>query len=178
MLRSLCLGSALLSLGCLAAAPAQARPGRAQLVSALKRRLPSSVGTIRTLASRRTRQSTYQLPVEFIRLVDNDGDEDLSRGDQLVVHGNLADTRGNVIGTWEGTLTDSSPDTFLLNLTFRFVRRGTLVVNGAQYPDGGSEGVPVAPISGRTGKMRLHGIASLGSTESDDLTITFISRPR
>lgn len=140
----------------------------------LAKRLAKRDARLAARGQRRRPPTTYVLTTDLVALTDNDGDKGLSRGDMLLLNGSMGDSKGNVVGTWEGTLADTNEEDFFLNLTFRFVGKGTITAVGAEYPDGTSSGYPVAPVVGSTGKLRFKGFVSLGADEQDNLVVTFI----
>lgn len=171
MFRPLCIGCIALTAVSLGSFCLRARAGARDLRAQVARRLHSPSAMVEA-ARRGKGATTFSLPLEFIGLADNDGDEELSRGDMVTVHGGLADQQGNIVGTWEGTLVDSSPDNLFLNLTFLFAGKGTATVVGAPYADGSRREVDVAPVVGKTGRIRFRE-ASLGVDEQENFTITF-----
>lgn len=173
--RPILLASALLAVssGTLAVrAQNHAPTAAAQLV----KRLAKRDARLAAKGQRRRSPTSYVLATDFVALTDNDGDKGLSRGDVLILNGSMGDSKGNVVGTWEGTLTDTNEEDFFLNLTFRFAGKGTITAVGAEYADGTTSGLPVAPVVGSTGKLRFKGYASLGADAQDNLIVTFIRR--
>lgn len=173
MNRPILIASVLLAIGGGAlAVRAQNDPSNA--AHQLARRLARRDARLAAQGKHRRQPNSYILATDLVALTDNDGDKGLSRGDVLILNGSMGDSKGNVVGTWEGTLADTNEEDFFLNLTFRFAGKGTITAVGAEYPDGTSSGFPVAPVVGSTGKMRFKGFASLGADEQDNLIVTFI----
>ena len=100
-------------------------------------------------------------------LIDLDGDGELGRGDTFIGNGTLVDSSNRELGTWEGTVIDSSPETYFVNITMRWFNQGTLTINGAGYSDGLRSNVQAVPIVGKTGRIRY--TSNVGLALTDDL---------
>jgi hypothetical protein len=152
--------------GSVLAAGRKSLPGN--LKAAVRAKMPLAKETGATVDSHRR---TYTLFFdEFVHL-DPDGDGEVTFGDQIIGNGGFVDSFGREIGTWEGTITNSSKPTFSFNFTMRFVNDGTLVINGAAYPDGTRTRAFVAPISGATGRFRAGGQAGLAFDDDGNLVV-------
>ncbi len=104
-------------------------------------------------------------------LVDVDLDGEFSRGDIFIGNGSLVDSSNRVVGTWEGTVIDSSDPTYFVNLTMRFSNIGALTINGAAYSDGLRSDVAAVPIVGRTGRIRYAGNVGLRLTDEGEFIV-------
>lgn len=104
-------------------------------------------------------------------LVDLDGDGELDRGEMFIGNGTLIDSSNRVLGTWEGTVIDSSPETYMVNITMRWFNQGTLTINGAGYSDGLRSDVQAVPIVGKTGKIRYTSNVGLALTDDGEFIV-------
>lgn len=163
---ALALAALSLGAGAITAAGRKSLPGN--LKAAVRAKMPIAKDTGPSTASHR---STYTLFFdEFVHL-DPDGDDEVTFGDQIIGNGEFVDSFGRAIGTWEGTITNSSKPTFSFNITMRFVNQGTVVINGAAYPDGVRSRAFAAPIVGATGRYRAGGQAGMGFDDDGNLVV-------
>lgn len=104
-------------------------------------------------------------------LVDLDGDGELGRGDTFIGNGTMIDSSNRELGTWEGTVIDSSPETYFVNITMRWFNQGTLTINGAGYSDGLRSDVQAVPIVGKTGRIRYTANVGLALTDQGEFIV-------
>lgn len=104
-------------------------------------------------------------------IVDLDGDGELSRGEMFIGNGTLIDSSNRELGTWEGTVIDSSPETYMVNITMRWFNQGTLTINGAGYSDGLRSDVQAVPIVGKTGRIRYTSNVGLALTDDGEFIV-------
>ena len=103
--------------------------------------------------------------------IDHNNDGEFGALDMFIGNGSLQDDRGRDWGTWEGTVIDSSPSTYFINVTLRLTGIGTVTLNGAGYGDGTRSGLASVPIVGRTGRARYPGPAGVGLDDDGNLVI-------
>jgi hypothetical protein len=161
-----------LTLGTTAAFAATHKSLPANLKAAFRAKMPAVKETAaEKKATVDSHRSTFTLFFdEFVHL-DQDGDGEITFGDQIIGNGGFVDSFGREIGTWEGTITNSSKPTFSFNFTMRFVNQGTVVVNGAAYPDGVRSRAFAAPIVGGTGRYSGGGQAGLAFDDDGNLVV-------
>lgn len=161
-----------LTFGATAAFAASRKPLPANIKAAFRSKMPVTKETATTnKATVDSHRNTFTLFFdEFVNL-DQDGDGEVTFGDQIIGNGGFVDSFGREIGTWEGTVTNSSKPTFSFNITMRFVNQGTLVINGAAYPDGTRSRAFAAPIVGGTGRYVGGGQAGMGFDDDGNLVV-------
>lgn len=161
-----------ITLGVTAASAAARKPLPTNIKTVFRSKMPVAKEVATTgKATVDSHRSTFTLFFdEFVHL-DQDGDGEVTFGDQIIGNGGFIDSYGREIGTWEGTVTNSSKPTFSFNITMRFVNQGTLVINGAAYPDGTRTRAFAAPIIGGTGRYTGGGQAGMGFDDDGNLVV-------
>ena len=169
------------TLALLLTAPAFAASNGKQIIAGMTAKWAPHVGsaaraTARATVSASRRPTVLTMITTNASLIDTDNSGDVTTGDMAIAAGNLLNTKGQTVGTWDGTFSHTSEESSVMVLTLRFSNytvtiSGAPFVQGSKFRDQNGNRFPAAPIVGSVGPSRYKGAAAFGLDDEDNLVV-------